>query len=62
MNTTKERYLIKLISYGGELNSEYSKNAWHPAKWQTYRGDLVRVFDTLTAEWLPDYRIEKDGE
>ena len=58
----KQRYEIKLIGRGGELNSTFSNNPWHPAKWMTYKGDIVKVFDHLSDEWLPDYYINNDGE
>jgi hypothetical protein len=61
-NNTQLRYLVTLISYGGVLNETLSRNPWHPAKWMTYKGDIVRVFDTLDAEWYPDYVIESDGD
>jgi hypothetical protein len=59
---TNARYEVKLFGRGGELNSTYSANPWHPASWITYRGDKVKVFDTLNAQWLPTYVIRADGE
>ena len=61
-NMKTKRYLVSLISYGGVLNTEDSNHPWHPAKWMTYRGDMVKVFDRLCGEYLPDYYIQKDGE
>jgi hypothetical protein len=57
-----KRYIVTLFGKGGPLNTVDSDNAWHPASWMTYRGDMVKVFDRLIGEYLPDYYIQKDGE
>jgi hypothetical protein len=57
-----KRYEVQLFGLGGLLNTEDSNHPWHPAKWMTYRGDMIKVFDRESGEYLPDYYIQKDGE
>jgi hypothetical protein len=59
---SSKRYEVRLIGKGGELATIESDNAWHPASWMTYRGDMVKVFDRVVGEYLPDYYIQRDGE
>lgn len=53
-----ERYIVRLFnSYGCDLAERYSEQPYHPVDWYIESGDIVKVYDRINKEFLPDYYI-----